>query len=304
MAAIAGDELLLANARLRELLGRSPEEMTQGSWLQWFASAERERVSDAHVLRMAGQDLRERHEATLVHSSGRLVDVEATFRLVADATRRVTLLVVRDITARKLEEAARLETEARFRVVFDHAAVGIALTDLTGRHLDCNPALLDMLGLTLEEFRAVRSDEFTHPDDLSPDMTLWHQLEKGEIDSYQRETRYVRKDGAVIWVRLTVSFIRGAAGKPHALVSMVEDVTERKKAEEARERLLVELQEALDEVKVLGGLLPICAYCKQIRDDDGYWHQVESYIRDQTGAEFSHGICPNCLAEAVKELDD
>ncbi len=66
-------------------------------------------------------------------------------------------------------------------------------------------------------------------------------------------------------------------------------------AEEEREKLIRELQEALAKVKTLTGLLPICASCKKIRDDKGYWNQIEAYIRDHSEAEFSHGICPECM---------
>ena len=72
------------------------------------------------------------------------------------------------------------------------------------------------------------------------------------------------------------------------------EVGERKRAEQEKENLVVELQEALSQVKKLSGLLPICASCKKIRDDQGYWQQIEAYIRDHSEAEFSHSICPEC----------
>jgi hypothetical protein len=75
---------------------------------------------------------------------------------------------------------------------------------------------------------------------------------------------------------------------------MVEDISERRRAAEERERMIDELKEALANVKTLRGLIPICASCKKIRDDKGYWSQVEVYVRDRSEAEFSHGICPDC----------
>ena len=71
--------------------------------------------------------------------------------------------------------------------------------------------------------------------------------------------------------------------------------TEKKRAEEEREKLVRDLQKALSEVKTLKGIFPICASCKKIRDDKGYWTQIEAYIRDHSEAEFSHGICPDCM---------
>jgi YesN/AraC family two-component response regulator len=79
---------------------------------------------------------------------------------------------------------------------------------------------------------------------------------------------------------------------------------ERKQAAAERERLIAELQQALTEVKKLNGLLPICSHCKKIRDDKGYWHQVERYISAHTEATFSHGLCEDCLHEHYPEVSE
>jgi hypothetical protein len=81
------------------------------------------------------------------------------------------------------------------------------------------------------------------------------------------------------------------------------DVTDRHRAEAERERLIQELQAALARVKLLSGLLPICANCKKVRDDQGYWKQVESYIESHSEATFSHGICPECLHQLYPGLE-
>ncbi len=80
------------------------------------------------------------------------------------------------------------------------------------------------------------------------------------------------------------------------------DIAARKQAEEVREKLISKLQEALNNIKTLAGLLPICANCKKIRDDKGYWNQIEAYIEDHSGAEFSHGICPDCANKLYPDL--
>jgi DNA-binding response OmpR family regulator len=77
---------------------------------------------------------------------------------------------------------------------------------------------------------------------------------------------------------------------------------ERKRIEEERERLVRELEDALAEIRTLRGILPICSSCKKIRDDEGYWHQVEVYIRDRSEVEFSHGICPDCAKKLYPEI--
>ena len=80
------------------------------------------------------------------------------------------------------------------------------------------------------------------------------------------------------------------------------ELIERKRAEEEREKLVQELQKTLAKVKTLSGLIPICASCKKIRDDKGYWGQIESYIRDHSEAEFSHGICPDCMKKLYPDF--
>ncbi|MEK6201748.1 MAG: HAMP domain-containing protein, partial [Desulfobulbaceae bacterium] len=82
------------------------------------------------------------------------------------------------------------------------------------------------------------------------------------------------------------------------------DISNRKKTEEERELLIAQLQKALTEIKTLSGLLPICASCKMIRDDEGYWNQIESYIQKHSEAEFSHGICPQCARKLYPEFTD
>lgn len=83
-------------------------------------------------------------------------------------------------------------------------------------------------------------------------------------------------------------------GKTGGFIGAILDITQRKKAEKEKEKLITELQEALDKVKLLSGFLPICASCKKVRDDQGYWNQIESYVRDHSEVEFSHSICPEC----------
>jgi hypothetical protein len=80
------------------------------------------------------------------------------------------------------------------------------------------------------------------------------------------------------------------------------EIGERIRAEREKEHLIEELQEALAKVRTLSGLLPICASCKKIRDDKGYWNQIEVYIRDHSEAEFSHGICPDCMKELYPQF--
>ncbi|MDA8431501.1 MAG: hypothetical protein M0Z60_00905, partial [Nitrospiraceae bacterium] len=82
------------------------------------------------------------------------------------------------------------------------------------------------------------------------------------------------------------------------------EISERQMAEMEREMLIEELREALSNVKTLSGLLPICAWCKKIRDDSGYWRQVEAYVSEHSDAEFTHAICPHCMEKLRDDLEE
>jgi hypothetical protein len=106
----------------------------------------------------------------------------------------------------------------------------------------------------------------------------------------------------VAWVNVNMTVIRDAAGQAARTMATIEDITERKQAQAEREAMVQTLEEALANVKTLSGLVPICAHCKKIRDDHGYWSQVETYVAKHTDARFSHGICPECAHKLYPEF--
>jgi hypothetical protein len=91
-------------------------------------------------------------------------------------------------------------------------------------------------------------------------------------------------------------------GRPLGRLVILRDVTERRAAEKERERLLVDLQKAAAEIRTLQGLLPICSSCKRVRDDTGYWNQIETYISAHADVRFSHGLCPECARRLYPEV--
>jgi len=123
--------------------------------------------------------------------------------------------------------------EETLRATFDLAAVGIAHVALDGRFLRVNDKLCDILGQERHELLQRRFQELTHPDDLEADLGLLHRLLAGEIPTFNMEKRYLRKDGGLVWADLSVSLARDEAGRPAYCISIVVDITERKRAEEA-----------------------------------------------------------------------
>jgi len=120
------------------------------------------------------------------------------------------------------------------------------------------------------------------------------------------ETRHQRRmaDEALskAYQELELKVSERTAALSEANRTLQEEVAQRKKAEEERERLIGDLQKALADVKTLSGLLPICASCKKIRDDNGYWNQLEEFIRQHSSAEFTHGLCPDCAQRLYPEF--
>lgn len=204
----------------------------------------------------------------------------------------------------RAQEAFR-ESESRFRAIFEGAGIGMAVVDFNGVLVQTNFALQIILGYSEDELRGKRLSDVTHPDDYAAEAAhLKATFAAFRPMTYLAETRYIRKDGGIVWGRLTATVIRDGSGAGVYGVGMIEDVTQRKLAEGERERLLADLRDALARVKTLSGLLPICSSCKKIRDDQGYWTQVERYLMDHTDAQFSHGICPECLKTLYPEYAD
>jgi len=148
---------------------------------------------------------------------------------------------ITDITDRKRMEEALQRSEEWFRFIFEGSAFGIAFADLDGYIVDSNPAFQQMLQYSSQELRGMRFMDYTHPDDLGLDLQCWREMLRGDRNHFQLEKRCIRKDGQWLWSRLTVSAIRDKTGTLQYSVGLVEDITERKAAEEAlgqKERFL------------------------------------------------------------------
>ena len=136
--------------------------------------------------------------------------------------------VAADITERKRAEEALRDSEERFRITFEGAAVGIAHVNAHGRWVRVNQKLCEIVGYDKEELSGLTFQDITHPEDLDKDFHHVQRMLKGEIKNYSIEKRYVRKDGSRIWACLSVSLVRGLSGEPEYFISVVDEITERK----------------------------------------------------------------------------
>ena len=139
---------------------------------------------------------------------------------------------IRYAVERKRSELSLQESENRFRSAFNTAAIGMAIVSTEGRWLKVNRALCQSIGYTEEEMLQIDFQRLTHPDDLADDLNYFNQMLSGKIDTYQMEKRYFHKQGYVVWIMLCVSGVRNANREMLYFVSQIQDISQRKQAEE------------------------------------------------------------------------
>ena len=156
------------------------------------------------------------------------------------------IIFAEDITDGKMAEDALRESEAQHRATFDNAAVGIAHVGLDGRWLRCNDALCTLTGYSREELLEKTFADITYRDDLEADWASVRRLLSGEIETFSMEKRYIRKDGSLIWVHLTVSLLRDAQGSAQHFISIVQDIQSRKEAQAQLRQFADDLEQRVE----------------------------------------------------------
>jgi PAS domain S-box-containing protein len=157
-----------------------------------------------------------------------------------------------------VEERLKLEAaEARYRGVFDQAAVGVALVAPDGAFLEVNDRFCTIAGYSRDELIGVRVEDITYPEDMRADFDLAARLVSGEITTYALEKRYIQKSGDKVWINLTVSLVRDAAGAPAFFVAVTEDISVRKAAEEALRASEIRSREQLEELEAIYETSPV-----------------------------------------------
>ena len=179
------------------------------------------------------------------------------------------------------------ELEERF---FDLSIDMLCMLDFNGYFKRLSPSWERTLGFTREELMSRPFIEFVHPDDRERTLNQNAAVKRGG-QALGFENRYLCKDGSYRWFRWNAT----PDASWSVIYSVARDVTDVKQAVEERERLVQELQTALAEVKTLQEILPICSFCRKVRDDENYWDTVENYVAAHTSTLFSHSICPTCL---------
>lgn len=242
---------MYVSRRMADMLGSTPDELI-GTKLQEFLDPEDRVAAEKdlrgwldkragapyqHLLRRDGTDL-----WTRVASN----TIEDRYHSIVGLLGMFT-----DITERRQMEHALQRAEAEFRIVFDASAIGIVVVDRRGYAVMANAAMLNMLGYKREEITSISFEDVTHADDVAEDRRLYSALMRGDIDNFRREKRYVTRSGKVLWVHVNASLVRSPEGMPQYAISMVEDITERVKAERALNHSENQLRQALDAARMV-----------------------------------------------------
>ena len=202
----------------------------------------RDRLNRALADLVAGRAPYEQEFRITRPGDGQIVDVHslATY----DRERRVVTGTLQDISQRKIIEQTLRDSEERFRAVFEHAAIGIAVVGLDGRWIRANDRLCGIVGYSPTEIQEITFQDITHPEDLEEDLKLAGECLAGDRSTYMLEKRYIRKEGREVWIDLTVSLIRDARGEPSYFIAVVSDISVRKQAEWDRDRAEADLRQA------------------------------------------------------------
>jgi PAS domain S-box-containing protein len=250
------DRWLQVNQAFCELVGYSQEQLLGLTISDLTHPADRAASRERRVRLLGGDPDARRIEKRYLRSDGSVVWVEVTSTLVRDADGEAlyTVAHIEDITLRHSAQKALVEAEERFRRAFDDAPIGMGLVAPDGRFLRVNRLLSEITGYDEEALLGRSFQDITYPDDLDADLEHARRLLAGDTRSYSMEKRYVRPDGSLVWVMLSVSLVRDADGTPLHFVAQVQDIGDRKRAEAESARLLALEREHVERLRTLDRL--------------------------------------------------
>jgi PAS domain S-box-containing protein len=203
------------------------------------------------------------------------------------------ILSLEDISKEKKVEQTLKESERRYsRIFMNNHSIMLLLDPLSGEILDANPAALKFYGWNLQEMRQLKIQNINSLTDKELNVETKIALEEKKNHFF---FKHKLANGSIKDVEVYSGPV--LIGEKNVLLSIIHDISDRILIEQEKEKLIGELQKALKDVKILSGFIPICAHCKKIRDDKGFWNNLEIYFEEHSSSQFSHGLCPECAEE-------
>src|SRR5512132_1963234 len=264
-----------------DLIGKTLDEVKPRGWLDRLPPEDLRPTLDAwHECVRTGSEWTWEHRVK--GKDGVYRTILSLGRSVRDDRDRITSWVGfnLDISRRKEAEDALRESEARFRGTFENAAVGIANVGTDGAWLRVNQRLCEILGYSRAELLQKSFQEITHPEDLPFNLDRFTALMRGEIDTYQLEKRYLRKDGHTVWVDLTAAVQRDQTGNPAYCIAIIEDIGARKRAEQALRESEARLRRTVENAP-----FPIMVHAEdgEVVHLSRAWMELTGYSREEIG---------------------
>lgn len=232
---VAGaDRFVAVNDRICEMLGYRREQLLTMDVEGVTAPEDRPLSNEMNRRLHAGETSRVMYDKRFLKGDGSTLWCHVNVSAVTNGSGKwiSSIATIEDISVRKHAEEALYESEARFRGIFENASVGITVFDTETRMLQANEKFFQIVGWPREELMGHSFNTFTHPEDIDPDRERFRMLMAGHLQSYDVEKRYLRKDGSVVWVRVARSAQHDETGRTVYSISMVQDITTRKMAEE------------------------------------------------------------------------
>lgn len=295
-------KITFVNERFSEMSGYSPDELAEKSFFDLLSAETRAKALIELEKRKIGKT--GMYELELVHSDGKTLYILCSPNPSYDADGNYLggFGVISDITELKISSQKLRTSEEKYKFLAENMGDVVWTLDLELRTTYISPSVEKVFGFSPEERMNQKLEEMVPPQSLDRLMKRFlEELERDQLPDSDPdrtitiEVEYFHRDGSILWMENQVKAIRSEKGEMVGIYGVSRDITERKKAQDALLEEEEKLQEAASKIKQLSGLLPICASCKKIRDDKGYWNQIESYIRDHSEADFSHGMCPECI---------
>ena len=179
--------------------------------------------------------------------------------------------------------------------------------DLKGNYKYCTPSILTIRGFSPEEILSRNMLEDVHPDERKKMKKIYFKAMqtikyKGSLPTHKLRTKVFSKSGQIIWLDVVIDYFSNKEKKIEGFLGIGRDITELVKKEKETQTLLENQQKALNEVKLLQGLLPICSSCKKVKTSDGYWTAIDEYLSTHRLIDVSHGLCDECLLKIYPQF--
>ncbi len=245
----SADSALYISPQIEDITGYTPEEcqdpdlrynMVHPDDREWIMAEDNQPYEPGEVVTTEYRILRRDGRTLWVRNEAVIVEDERTGI-------RYWQGLMSDITERKQAEEELREAEERFRSAFDDSSIGMSLTRPDGSLLQVNPAMCEMLGYSAAELTAADFTAITHPEDVRESVEMLRRALAGEVRTFQLEKRYIHKNGSVVWTSMSTSLVRDGQGDPLHFTTQVQDITERKRAEQEVRRLNEDLERRVRE---------------------------------------------------------